>query len=1146
MRFEVVSRLGGGAMGSVHRARDTVTGRMVALKTAIVEDHAQLESLRAETAALARLSHPGIVPIVAHGVEGGAPYLAMELLEGEDLAQALILPEPLSGPQGPYGTLITPELARARADASPPSDRFAPTRLAIPWSAERMERIARVIVRLARALAYLHGEGIVHRDLKPENILLVEDDRPVLVDFGLARFRFGRGRERVSTDRGASGTPYYMSPEQIGNRLLDPRADLYALGALIHHVVAGQPPFVADDLVGLLSQHVHEPPPRLSSLVAGVPMFLDELVLALLEKDREKRLAYAEDVVEVFASLELAPPPEPGEPAPRPYVYGSACVGRAAHEASLEARVDAAIEGETAIVLVRGESGVGKSRLLSECLARVPVDAVVAAGIASPQLGAGDGAAPLLESLRPLLEWLGDHAKTGHADAVKTWLDDGAGLLALYQADLAGLVDPMTSAPLPRPDAWIGALAGALVRTVLRVATDQRVVLVLDDAQWADPATAAFVCSLAAHPLAWGRRLLVVVSYRAEEEPAWLHQLRLTPASASGDERAALLPHVHVLDLHPLDAGAMRELALGMLGSGGGRVAAGVERTLDRVARAAQGNPFTLAETIRAAVEDGSLVREGRGRWSLASESRVVDLLESATLTRAERIAEARLGALGPRARRLTGVLATVGRPAGLSLLASVVGATRARSWELAADLHELVVRGIAIEASPGAWLLAHDKLRERCYASLEAQERAALHLAIARASLAEAREPGARDTAEDAAIRASHFHLGGAPIVAAEEALSAVDGFEARGLVREAEQSADLAWSFVATGAGLESTEGARVRGRAASRLGAMWASLGRLDEAAALLDTAAALGESVRDPAVLGVAHVGLGYVAYLRGNEQALFRHAERAHAAAVEARDEALLARAENTLGIAFGSSGHFRKAIDHYTRAAELAERLGDGASTGKHWSNISINLRLLGDLDDARAAAERALERTSGAATAHANAWANLGRILLEQRAYDAAEDALDRAIAIGRRIGVQFIVAEAEWGRAMVHVARGEPHEAAAHAEIALETSVRIGLTVNEGMARRAEGLIAAMGGDDAGLERAVRLLERAAVTLEGTQEQNELADCLVDLASVLDLRGARVEADVQRERARAIYEKLGMRGRLAELAEPRRPSSG
>jgi non-specific serine/threonine protein kinase len=245
-RFEVGPVAGSGGMGVIHRGRDRATGALVAVKTLRGLDGA--DRFRREIQVLSGLKHPGIVTYLAHGQTADELYLIMEWLEGEDLA--------------------------TRLEAAGLS----------------VEESIRVAIQLASALAVAHGRGIVHRDLKPSNVYLSDWrlDRIKLLDYGVAH----RAGATTLTDVGmVIGTPAYMSPEQArGERDIDARADVYALGAVLFRCVAGRPPFEGETPHELLGAVLHRPAPRLSEIVA-VPRPLDELVAQMLDKSPAERPA---------------------------------------------------------------------------------------------------------------------------------------------------------------------------------------------------------------------------------------------------------------------------------------------------------------------------------------------------------------------------------------------------------------------------------------------------------------------------------------------------------------------------------------------------------------------------------------------------------------------------------------------------------------------------------------------------------------------------------------------------------------------------------------------------------------------------------------------------------------------------------------
>ncbi len=282
-RFDVVRLAGEGGMGRVYEADDRRSGRRVAVK--VLRDRSAQASGRfaREVRLLAELAHPGVVRYVVHGVtEEGEPYLAMEWLEGETLSRRL---------------------------------RRAP--LDVP-------EVVALGIAVARALGAVHRAGVVHRDLKPSNIFLVDGapERAVLLDFGIARV--ADAPSRLTTTGALLGTPGYMAPEQVrGDRRLDARADLFALGSVLFRCLSGQDAFTGEESLSMMFKVVLEEPPRVAALLPGVPRALDALVAGLLAKERAARPPDADTVAAALEAIEVralearysVPPPggSPGE-----------------------------------------------------------------------------------------------------------------------------------------------------------------------------------------------------------------------------------------------------------------------------------------------------------------------------------------------------------------------------------------------------------------------------------------------------------------------------------------------------------------------------------------------------------------------------------------------------------------------------------------------------------------------------------------------------------------------------------------------------------------------------------------------------------------------------------------------------------------
>jgi len=252
-RFEIDRLVGAGGMGSVYRATDRHTGEIVAVKMQTGHGEAQRRRWAAEANLLAKLSGPGIVRYVAHGeTVAGQLYLAMEWLEGEDLAARL----------DREGLTIAESIG--------------------------------VVRQVAAALRQVHEQAIAHRDIKPSNIFLVDRsvERVRLIDFGIAHVG-GATRSRTHV-----GTPGYVAPEQArGDRTIDGRADVFALGCVLYECLTGRPAFAAEHVMALLGKILLEDAPRPSLVRAEIPPQLDDLVVRMLARDAGERPPHGAAVV---------------------------------------------------------------------------------------------------------------------------------------------------------------------------------------------------------------------------------------------------------------------------------------------------------------------------------------------------------------------------------------------------------------------------------------------------------------------------------------------------------------------------------------------------------------------------------------------------------------------------------------------------------------------------------------------------------------------------------------------------------------------------------------------------------------------------------------------------------------------------------
>jgi serine/threonine-protein kinase len=283
--YKLLRLLGEGGMGVVYEAEHTAMGRRAAVKMLRAESARDEQTIRRffnEARATNEVKHPGIVQIYDCGTAAdGAPWLIMELLEGETLGARL-----------------------ARRGALPP------------------EEAAGLGAQAASVLAAAHKAGIVHRDLKPDNLFVVPDpnmpsgERVKVLDFGIAKLaaRGDAGGNQLRTQTGMlMGTPLYMSPEQCrGTKQVDFRSDIYSLGLMIYQMLAGEPPFVSEGIGELFHMHMNVRQQPLSERVPSLPAGLSTVVDKALEKDPADRFADMGALqAALLAALKTAPAPAP-------------------------------------------------------------------------------------------------------------------------------------------------------------------------------------------------------------------------------------------------------------------------------------------------------------------------------------------------------------------------------------------------------------------------------------------------------------------------------------------------------------------------------------------------------------------------------------------------------------------------------------------------------------------------------------------------------------------------------------------------------------------------------------------------------------------------------------------------------------------
>jgi serine/threonine protein kinase len=747
--YRVLSVIGQGGMGVVYRAVHGTTGELAALKTVRRAGQRALGALRSEISALQAIHHPGVVRVVDQGIHEGLPWYAMELLEGRtlaDLNREIWAGLPVTGGWSTHATASTseaPSPVSLAEDPPAPMSSAGPPAVRPPAAGGRLAEVLGLYRRLCEPLAHIHGRGIVHRDLKPGNVFVTREGAPVLVDFGLMGYARGTvGRESLTAGTPSIGTLSHVSPEQIQGHFVDARADLYSLGCMLYESITGRSPFRGSER-DLASRHLGERPLPLSELVSGVPAELEALVLGLLAKVPQERIGYAADVAAALCRCLGEEIDRPG-PSPSPdYLYRAQIAGRQELLARLSELAARAAEGAGALVLLGGESGIGKTFLVAE-LARQQQQlrrAVITGECVPVAGGATAFSAGALHPFGRLFQSIADDCRRGGPALTARLLGPRAALLAAYEPALAPFVEAgadLQAPELPGLAARERVLHG-LTETLKALSDDGPLLLIFDDLQWADELTLAFLEWLG--PAFFEqRRLLIVGTYRSEEVSPDLERLLARP----------VVQHLTVGRMDQRTVAAMTRDMLAM--------EAPPPSLIGFLSARSEGNPFFVAEYLRLLLAE-ALLRRVQGRWTAgpAIEGAEPSYDRLPVPQSMLGLLNRRLAGLEERSRAVIEAASVLGREFRVDHLAPMLALTEE---QVSAALREACQRQVIESVDGNVHVFSHDKLRETAYAGLGTERARALHRAAGNAL--EGRYQGTAELPAHFAELARHFREAG------------------------------------------------------------------------------------------------------------------------------------------------------------------------------------------------------------------------------------------------------------------------------------------------------------------------------------------------------------------------------------------------
>ena len=670
--YDVTAKLGAGGMGEVWQATDTQLNRQVALKIlpdAVAADPDRLARFQREAQLLASLNHPGIAAIYGIETAGDTRALVMELVAGATLADLIA--------RGPL----------AVDDALP------------------------IAKQIAEALEAAHDAGVIHRDLKPANIKVRDDGKVKVLDFGLAKRLANETVDSQTVTRDALteagvivGTPAYMAPEQILGGEATACSDIFSFGVVLYELLSQTHPFLKEQTSATMAAIVRDPP---TPPGGGVAPQLARLFDMLLAKEPGDRYQSFGDVSAELGHLLESTEVRSGEAAAITGPGGgrrTAFVGREQERAELERRIDDAVRGRGGVLLIGGEPGVGKTRLVEQALEMARRRRCVALTGRCYEMA---GTPPFM----PFVETLEESARVVPAAALREALGDAASEVARLMPDLRRLFPDIPPAINLPPEQQRHYLFKHYTEFLARASRIRPLIVLVDDLQWADEPTLHLLQHVSGQ-LA-GLPILLIGTYRDVE----LDGERPFAAVLETLTRKRL---AQTLTLGPLTRDDVTAMLAALVGQ------SPPDPVVEAIYETTEGNPFFVEEVFQHLEDDARLLDQGGWRSDLEVDELDVPRGVQAVIGR-------RLERLSDEGQRVLTLGAVVGRGFALELLEAagdVTGDPLLTALE-EAEAHALIVPVSKREAK---WEFSHGLIRQTLVGGLSVRRRQRWHLQVAEA----------------------------------------------------------------------------------------------------------------------------------------------------------------------------------------------------------------------------------------------------------------------------------------------------------------------------------------------------------------------------------------------------------------------------
>ncbi|MBN1316239.1 MAG: tetratricopeptide repeat protein [Anaerolineales bacterium] len=1021
-RYRIEALIGRGGMGTVYRARDEETERDVAIKVILSSTGgSDVRRFRREFRVLARLAHPHIINVFDSGQVDGLPFYVMEYIKGPDLRLLL-------------------------------TNRKAP----LPF-----KPTITIGIQVAEALAHIHNQGIVHRDLKPSNIMVLNQESLdsgqngvtiKLMDFGLVKM--ADISAELTTSGILLGTITYLAPEQMKGLAVDRRADLYSLGLVLYESSTKAFPFKGTTPMEIAFNRVTGQPssPRIHN--PQLPTAFDDLVMKLLAPEMNERYASAEEVLVDLAPLADRPVLIVTPPPPRADIIArSPLIGREQEMSTLRQHLENGWQGQGKFVLLEGEAGVGKTRLVQELAA----------------LARQNGGRCLQGNCY-------EHSRIAYGPFVEILEDALTGLKGFPPPETAGLEEELSSL-VPSMDVTVAGfvvlepeqaqlrLFDAVSRFITRLTEKKPVLLLLDDLQWADDSSLALL-----HYLLRNNQAPVFVcgaARREELDPQ--HPLETLVQGLSRRNMAERL------SLKALSQSSAQALVTAYLAGG-----AAPAELAGRLNQEAEGNPFFMEEMIKAWIEEGQLVWKN-GCWKLEpslDESGISALSIPSSIAD---IIRRRLRELSQAEQNVLDRAAVLGREFNFDVLLFM---QEAPDEDVLLDVIDNLLRARLLEEidhpREDRYQFAHGKIREVIYAGINRRRVRRLHLKAGLAiekvyanQLDQVMEPMARHLLRGGERRGIVYGIkagdAARAVYANQEALDlyrkalgltqALDAgkddaelielglalesniADITYLIGEYGQSMDALNSMLQMITGEETVSVHR-------RLAAVFESQGRYQPAMEELQKAKQLLPHKKLKShELSSINKNMAWIKRRQGDLPGAIKSCWQG-LEATPADERTVAADLYDTLGVIQRDMGDLKEATTYHRQSLALREEQDDRPGIAKTCNNLAAVSWLQGKLSEALDYFQRSLSISEkiGHSAGMASVYNNIGLIYFSKDEFDSAIENYQKGLALFDRIGNQQGIALAYGNLGEAYWKHGELEKAIEHVRHGLALSSEIG----------------------------------------------------------------------------------------------------